>query len=1086
MKKALIKDTFREIKGSFGRFFAILAIVFLGVAFYAGITATGPDMRITGDNYFDDTHFMDIRLLSTFGFNDKDVAAIEAVEEIDGVFPTYSMDVLVTLDDKEEVIKVFSLPLDKLNNPDESYINRPTLVEGRFPEAANEIVVERGALFESGFEIGSVITLVSGTEEDISESLKETEYRIVGIVEHPYYISYERGTSSIGNGSVSAFVMIPQENFKSEFYTEVYVTSKAARALGTYDDDYEKLIDNIKDALEAVADEREEGRYNEIIAEAQAELEDGRKELQEGEETLNKELADAENKLKDAERKLKEGRNTLNQEKADFNKQIKEAERQIAAGYQELEAGEAEYTNGYNEFQAQKAQVEAGLQEGENALNQQEADYSEKQSLLSSIKKQLEDVNLDPEKRVELMGQAARLEVELPMMRQGLDQGWQEFNARKEQAEVGLAQGEADLTAARSKLDAGRAELEKQEANLQSGKNTAEKEFAAAERELQQGEEEIAEGWSEYEKGKEEGLAELQKAREEIAEAEEDIASIEKPQWYVLGRDTNYGYMEFGSAAERMDALGRVFPVFFFLIAALVALTTMTRMVDEQRINVGTYKALGYSKGDVAFKYIVYAILASSIGAILGVLLGFELLPRIVFNAFSIMYTLPNFNPAFHVGTAIASVAIAVSVTVFSTIFACIKELTANPAILMRPKAPKTGKRILLERITFIWSRISFIQKVTFRNIFRYKKRFFMTVIGIGGCTALILVGFGVKDSIRDIVGKQYGEIFNYHASIDTDIALKEDRGEEILAIIEEDQRIESFAVMDYKNIQLSSEDIEQDVTLTTPEDGEDIYEFITLRKRRNGEEVKLSQKGLVLTEKLAKTLEVDIGDAVTIKEDNDVIGEAQVTGITENYSGHYAYITPKLYQEIYGSAPEYKSILIKVTDTNEEFEDELSKGLLEKDNITSITFVTSMAETFENMITSLNYVIVVLIVSAGALAFIVLYNLTNINVSERLREIATIKVLGFYDKEVSAYVYRENLVLSIVGTLFGLVLGVVLHQFVIVTSEMDNLMFGREIRPISYVYAAVLTMVFAVVVNYVMFYKLKRIKMVESLKSVD
>ncbi|WP_426347955.1 FtsX-like permease family protein [Alloiococcus sp. CFN-8] len=1086
MKKALIKDTFREIKGSFGRFFAILAIVFLGVAFYAGITATGPDMRITGDNYFDDTHFMDIRLLSTFGFSDKDIAAIEKVEEVDGVFPTYSMDVLVTLEDKEEVIKVFSLPLDKLNNQDESYINRPTLVEGRFPEASNEIVVERGALFESGFEIGSGITLASGTDEDISESLKETEYKIVGIVEHPYYISYERGTSSIGNGRVSAFVMIPQENFKSEFYTEVYVTSKAARAMGTYDDEYEELIDNIKDSLEAVAEEREEGRYNEIIAEAQAELEEGRQELQEGEETLNKELADAENKLKDAERELQEGRNTLNQERVNFNNQIKDAERQIAAGYQELEAGEAEYNQGYNEFQAQKTQIEAQLQEGENALKQQEDQYSQQQALLASTKEQLADESLTPEKRAELMTRVAELELVLPMMRQGLDEAWQDFNSQKQQAEAGFAQGEADLAAARSELDSGRAELKKQEANLQAGKAEAERGFLAAEREIQQGEEEIAEGWREYEKGKEEGIAELQKGRDEIAEAEEEIASIEKPEWYVLGRDTNYGYMQYGAAAENMDAIARVFPVFFFLIAALVALTTMTRMVDEQRINVGTYKALGYSKGDVAFKYIVYAILASSLGAILGVLLGFELIPRIVFNAFSIMYTLPNFDPAFHVGIAIGSVAIAVSVTVFSTVFACIKELTANPSILMRPKAPRTGKRIFLERITFIWSRISFIQKVTFRNIFRYKKRFFMTVIGIGGCTALILVGFGVKDSIRDIVGKQYNEIFNYNASIDTDISLKEARGEEILDFIEEEKKIESFIVMDYKNIQLASEDGEEDVILTTPERPEDIYEFISLRQRTNGKEVKLSEKGVILTEKLANVLEVDIGDNVAIKEDNREIGKVQVTGITENYSGHSAYITPELYQEIYKSAPEYKSILIKATDSSEKFEDELSNTLLEEDNITSVTFVTSMSETFDNMITSLNYVVIVLIISAGALAFIVLYNLTNINVSERLREIATIKVLGFYDKEVSAYVYRENLVLSIVGTLFGLVLGAVLHQFVIVTAEMDDMMFGREIMPMSYVYAAVLTMVFAVVVNYVMFYKLKRIKMVESLKSVD
>jgi putative ABC transport system permease protein len=535
-----------------------------------------------------------------------------------------------------------------------------------------------------------------------------------------------------------------------------------------------------------------------------------------------------------------------------------------------------------------------------------------------------------------------------------------------------------------------------------------------------------------------------------------------------------------------MNAIAGVFPVFFFLVAALVCLTTMTRMVDEQRIYIGTYKALGYSKSTIASKYLLYAAFASISGSIFGFTLGFKIFPTVIFNAYRIMYTLPDVVTAFNTFYAVASTAAAVIVTTLAAWFACYNELKAEPATLMRLKAPKSGKRILMERIKFLWSRFNFIQKITARNLFRYKKRFFMTVIGIGGCTALLLTGFGLKDSIMSIVTKQFEELYQYDMTMSIKENLSIDKALELNKFISKEGRISDYMLIKQQNIDVGSDKKEKSVSLIVPESTEEMEKFITFRERTTGINVPFEKDGVILTEKLSKQLQVGVGDDIYIKDGDGKRINIKVRGITENYISHYVYMPPSLYESLYNEKLEYQQILAKTTDTTKEFENKLSTDMLKNSSIRSVGFTTGISNDFEDIIGSLNYVVLVLIFSAGALAFVVLYNLTNINVMERIREIATIKLLGFYDNEVSAYVYRENIFLTLFGIIFGLVLGVLLHKFIIVTAEVDYIMFGREIKPMSYIYSSILTMFFSGLVNFVMYFRLKKISMVESLKSVD
>lgn len=509
----------------------------------------------------------------------------------------------------------------------------------------------------------------------------------------------------------------------------------------------------------------------------------------------------------------------------------------------------------------------------------------------------------------------------------------------------------------------------------------------------------------------------------------------------------------------------------------------MTRMVDEQRINIGTLKALGYSKYKIVSKYLIYSFLASFLGSIVGLAIGLTIFPIVVFDAYGIMYTLPKVELEFNIPISISITIIAILVTTLSAFFACYKELIETPSALMRPKPPKDGKRILIERINFIWNKLSFIGKVTVRNIFRYKKRFFMTVFGIAGCTALIVTGFGIKDSIKTIVDKQFGEIFRYNLTISIDKDSSELEKQDIISDISVLSEVDKLLMIQSESAKIVTGDGDKDIYIIVPESLDKLDQFINLQNRSSKEKLKLNNDGVILSEKAATKANVKVGDDVKVKVNNKEIS-LKVSGIAENYTFNYLYMSSKYYKEKFDIDSNFNSILVNTSII--ENEDQFSKSIMDKPIVKSVSFNTGIKDNFDNTIESLNYVVLVMIVSAGALAFVVLYNLTIVNISERIREIATIKVLGFYNNEVSAYIYRENIILTVFGIVFGEILGVFLHRFIMITVEMDNMMFGRSIDSLSFIISALLTIVFAVLVNIVMYYKLKKVKMIESLKSVD
>jgi putative ABC transport system permease protein len=1079
MRRAIIKDTYREIRHTFSRFLSIFFIVLLGVSFFAGIKSTCPDMKLTADKYFDDYSLMDIRVLSTLGLTDADLAAVRNIPGVERAMPAYSMDFLVSINQKDTVVKAISL--EDTTSPAHTGINGVKLVDGRMPKAPNECLGERGRIFNQEMDIGSVLTLKSGTDKDIGENLKNTVFTVVGIVETPYYISFERGTSSIGSGNVNCFIMIPQENFKLDYYTDIYATVRGAAEKPCYDDGYKDTVEPVTTALEDISGEREQARYREVVDEANDKLSDSKAELADAEEEQRAQLADALRKLGDAKEKIDDGEKEIDDNQAEFHKQIDKAKDKLNAGYSRLKEGEKEYRKQSALYVAAKKQAAKEFPAAEEKIKATERQLAESEAALNLLKYKLtNDPTLTPEQKAMLAAQIAAGEAQLSAGKAQLEAAKAELAGRKKE----LKEAGAKLKAAKKLLDSSRAKLSASRAKLLREQKKTQEKIDRARLDLRDAKEEYARGQKDYDRAKLDSDEKIGDARRKIADGERDISEIEQPEWYVLDRDTNPGFVEYGQAADRMDAIAQVFPVFFILVTALVCLTTMTRMVDEQRTYIGTLKALGYSKAAIAGKYLAYAALASITGSVAGVFLGFAIFPTVISNAYAIMYTLPHVINEFNVPYAVVSIVFAVLTTSFTAWAACYRELKEVPASLMRPKAPRPGKRIFLERIPIIWSKFNFSRKITMRNIFRYKRRFAMTVFGIAGCMALMLSGFGLKDSITSIASKQFDELYRYNLSIQLEDGPNSVK--DVSELLQRDSRIKESMLAKEQNITVLKGDAEKDATLFVPESAEKLPGFIALRDRESGKNVAFADGGVLLTEKLASKIGASPGDTVTIEDADHNRRDARVSGITENYVSHYVYMSPAYYTALFREEPEFREAFAKTSGTDEAFENALSTDIMKNGAVSSLRFTTNISRDFNDIIKSLYYVVLVLIVSAGALAIVVLYNLTNINIMERLREIATIKVLGFYDMEVSAYVFRENIILTAIGMAIGVFFGIYLHKFIVVTAEVDYVMFGRDIFYTSYLYSVLLTVFFTGIVNFAMFFRLKRIDMVESLKSVD
>ncbi len=1173
MKKSLVKDFFREIWKTKSRFLSIMAIVALGSGFYAGINVTTTDMKLTAENYYNNYNLMDFQLISTLGITDDDVAALEAQKDalkIDTIMPTYTKDVIINAGREDQVaVKVMSYS-------ENQSLNQYKLLDGRMPEKPNECVVDRSHKVPENFKIGETIKLSAGMDgEDLLDSLAGDTYEIVGIVQTPMYIDFSRGYTNIGSGTLNSFIVVPEEAFAMDVYTNIFLTTQGKLGMDPYGEAYRSLIDERTPALKTFMEERTEMRSDDVLIDAKKQLEDGKKELADGEKTAQKELDKAKKQLDDAKKQITDGKKelekqkkTLESEKASGEQQLKDAEQKILDGEAELAAQEAKLNAGIKEYEAAYpdaiAQIEAGEKQLAAEKKKAQQQFADAENQLADAKQQLDAAKqqidlgqtaLDLNKmqltasQSSLDWQKSQLEsskswmspalyesslTRLEQQQAQLDKKWKDYEASQADLNTGIAQYEAglaeyntgyqeylngkaqaesqfsaaqaeldsarkQLTDAKAQLDAGKIAIAQGKAELASGKQELSKEkqnfkkliadaneqLLDAEVKLIDAEKELADGQEEYNKAKKETEQELTDARNKLAYAERQIENLENPEYYVWTRADNVGYSNFEDDADIIKNVSTVLPVFFILIAVLICLTTMTRMVEERRTQIGTLKALGYGKGSIMAKYVLYAIFATVIGCTIGLVVGFTALPAILFAAYGNAYNIPDHQIPFHWGMGGFVTGIAILCMTGATLIACYKELLAEPATLMRPKAPPAGKKILLERWKGLWKRFPFAMKLTIRNIFRYKKRAIMTIVGIAGCTALMLTGFGMDYAITSVSSTQFDSITLYDGIVQMADGLKQTEKETVFQEVSEINGVSSQMYALLSNEDYVRSDSERvSVILLVPEDTEEFTaNYFDLRTRGDRTPVPMTDDGVVINEKLARMCGLSIGDQFQVEHEGKTV-DVTLAATVENYVGNYVFMTPALYEDVFEEAPDYANILIKISDSDQQTQ--IATELTRNKNIMGSTFNDANKKSFDDITANMSSIVLVIIVAAGLLAFIVLYNLVNINVAERTRELATLKVLGYRDHETSAYIYRENIICSVIGILLGLFGGIFLEGFVIRTAEVESAMFSPDIPWYCFLFAGVLTFVFTLVVNVALHFKLKKLNMVESLKSIE
>ena len=1219
MKNAMQKDFWREIGHTRSRFFSIMILVALSVAFLSGLKATAPDMKHTGDDYLDSLHLADIQVLSTLGLTDEDIAALRAQDKIEDAEGEYVIDAFASSDSLDAVVKVLSLT--------DRGISDVLLREGRMPERADECVVEENMLSLMSISIGDTITLTPG--DDLSDALAQDTYTVVGTVRSPVYLAVERGTSTLGSGTVKAYLYLPREAFTLDYYTAAYVRVSGAEEMTAFYDDYDDYIDDVIDSLEDFGDARAILRHDELVDEATEKLDDAQKELDDAKAEADKELGDARKELDDARKELDDGwkeyddgkqeladsRTKLDDAKAeledgeqeyadgvkkydqavrdyekgqkDYADGVKDYEKgaqQLADGADELEAGKEKLDEGQKQLDAlgntvagalqndpnyagvtggtiidelgrgdentaaatdaaldkMRAQLEGGIAQAQQGLAQIDAGIEECDKGLAGIDAALAALGEDQseqtaalraklerqradtaaqrsalvQQRGKVSAQLSELQSQLAALstvssgsiaanKQQLDQGRADYESGKQQLSAGyrdlrdgkkeldkakkeldeapqkIADAKQELADARKELDDGWKEYYDGEEKYADG----EKELADAYIELTDGEKDYREGLREYEDGKAEADEKIADAEEKIADARRKVADIESCEWYLFSRSYNPGYTGYGQDAERMANLASVFPVIFFLVAALVCLTTMTRMVEEQRVQIGSLKAMGYSGLAISRKYLLYGLLPSLTGGVFGLVIGYILFPKMIFTAYQIMYQMPNIELRAYGGISAYSLLAAVACTTLATLWACLATLRETPASLMRPRTPKAGKRVFLEYIKPLWRKMSFTHKVTARNLFRYQKRFWMTVIGIGGCTALIIAGFGMRSSLLFTMSRQYDDLFHYSAQVTLSSNVLPEERQAVEDFLAGDSHVVNDVPCTASSATVITSSYSTTAYVEVMEAGE-IGKVIDLLDCKTGEPITMEDTGVYIDQKLSELLKVSVGDTFFL--DGDARGDVTVAGIYEHYTGHFIYMTPSYYEQTLHADSEPNAYLMNFTSDDTDTCNAIFEKLLSMNGVVTTSRMRDTQDTYMYSMERVDFVVVIIILAAAALAMVVLFNLSNINITERQRELATIKLLGFYDKEVSAYVYRENIVLTVFGILMGCFMGHWLHIYLVRSTEIDLMMFGRQTAPSAYVYAAILTMLFSVLVNVLAHFKMKKIDMVESLKSAE
>ncbi len=1113
-KTLLRKSTFREIWSSLGRFMAIFAIVALGVGFFAGLTVAKEAMLVTVKDYLYRHDFYDFRLISTLGF-DKE-AAEKFEENADAVEGAVSFDILYHMGDGNQgVIKAYSITEE---------VNTLKLLSGRMPQSGYECLVDSKLLGDS--DVGSVLYLSEDNKEEDLERFAHGAYTIVGVVQSPLYLQYERGNTSLGTGKLDGFLYLPRDGFDVDYDTEIYV--RFLQDYDLYSQEYAGFVDREEPYWEQMAKEAALGRYERIVREAEAELADAEKEFAEKKAEGEEELADAaqtladakaeilegEQALEDAKKELAEGEQTLKEKEqeladaritiAEKEQELADAETTIAGKEEELKKGEADLAEGKRQWEEGNREVEDGKQivaenraklevESEQLGIQKAGLQAAAAAGLISEQELAAGLGAIAEGEKVIALYMAQLDLAALALEEGdreLAKSWKEILDAEEE----IAKGRQALEDARQQLTDGRKSIEEAKAELADGAiaiEEAKEELADGQKTLMEKEQELADGKREYREGEQEyaeGLTEFEEkiseAETELADARRELSQLKEPDVYVLGRDTNVGYVCFESDSEIVAGIATIFPLFFFLVAALVCITTMNRMVEEQRTQIGVLKALGYGEWAVMSKYTTYSGLAAVGGCLVGYFGGTWGFPKVVWYGYGIMYQADPIAYLFDWKLAVISLAVSLLCSIGATWLSCRVELAQVAAALMRPKSPKAGKRVFLEYIPFLWKRLGFLKKVSLRNIFRYKRRLFMMVLGISGCTALLVTGFGIKDSIANVAKMQFGEIEVF----DLGVSFQENAGQELGNALEE---LEGAGLCGYtcvmeKNMDLVYDNGVRSVTLVVGTEAE-LPDFVDLHTEGKDP---IDYPGLgeaVISNKLARVYRIKIGDNIALRDDDMRTVTVTVSAIYENYIGDYIHISQETWQECTGEEPERKTAYVNLAqEAGEEVPHEIAAALMQLEQVVNVTVIRDTMDRVDNMMASLNIIVAVVILCAAGLAFIVLYNLTNINITERVREIATIKVLGFYKNETASYVFRENLLLTALGTVVGLILGHFLHMFVMNEIQVDMMNFDIYVKPVSYCYSAILTILFAWFVNKVMERKLEGISMTESLKSVD
>ena len=1029
---AYFKDLFREIKKTPGRFISLIIITSLGAASVVGIQATSVDMRDVADKTYKEQNLYDLQIKSSVGFDEDDINALIGTSGVLVVMPTNIIDVFININNENRAVRTYALP---------DTLNTVKLLDGRLPANERECVVESSLLDDGNIKIGDSIKLSLDDMGGYFGIFTDDSFTVVGVVSSPLYISFQRGNTTLGDGSLRYYLYLHPNAYKLDIYTDVYVLMDGSHSMYNLMEDYYTAADGWRRDIEQVGVKRVQAKKDER-ADAQKKIDDGWTEYNDGLKKLNDETADARRELADAKKKLDDA-------KAELEREQKTLNMKIADGLQKINEQADELADGQKELDKQRAELEAG------------------QKQINEAREQLEQI-------------LAELVLQAPY---GV---FPELDVFYEQAYAGLKQ----LDDKQAKINEGKMALSAAQKEIDDGLKRIDNAREDIEKERRQAQKEIDDGWVEYNKGlgeyntgvkeleteETDALAELADAKRELTEAQEKLDHAPTPEWFAFTRKDGVVFDSYYQDTLRLEKIGYVFPIVFFLVAIMVSLTSMTRMVEDHRTQIGVYKALGYRPAAIMMKYLVYAFSASAIGGILGAVFGSWLFPLLITDAYSHIYNFPTVNTPIPMDIAAIAVLSAVLAVVLVTFLTYITSMSGSPALLMRPKPPANGKRIFLERVKIVWNRLGFFSKVTARNTFRYKRRFIMTLVGIAGCSALLLTAFGLRDSIGGVGELQYEAIIKYDArAYLKDITTDEQRDGLTGLLPDNHLYIREEAVM------ASTANGSLSAFLFVPETAGSLNDFINLYSPSTKNTIPMTAESVLITEKLSRVMGVGAGDSFTMTLGDGKVYTATITGVADNYLQHFVYMSPAVYSDIFGEELYANSVMIYY-----EKGREFSAPLLENENVRALIHNEEIKSQVGDQTDAMGIVTIVLIVLACALAFVVLFNLSVINISERTRELATLKVLGFYDNELSMYVFRENGIVVVLGILIGLVGGFFLHGFVLSTIEIDLLKFPQIIRPFSYIIAVVLSLAFSVFVSFIMSFKLARVDMVESLKNVE